>query len=256
MHRVVGDRTCAPWGAFTVAGLCRDLTGFATTRVEWPRYHGGRQDGPCVRWRLRSSLTHLGVRSLRCSPPPWPGPSCGRKQSGRPKAVQTAAEPLRPRKSAAEQRWAIARQARRDKCLIRAGCEDLGLALLPPSVRPPEEVPHGGGTMAALVRAGACRPRGSRAGRLDDTRCRDAAVGSELSAAGRQRSGRLRRTISPRRAWRTSTEHRGTASIRSSTAMGRWPVNGSRSGSTATRAPGSSTCRPSRSPPGRSGASS
>ena len=32
MHRGVGDRTCAPEGTFTVAGLCRDLTGFATTR--------------------------------------------------------------------------------------------------------------------------------------------------------------------------------------------------------------------------------
>ena len=31
MHRGVGDRTSAP-GRFTVAGLCRNLTGFATTR--------------------------------------------------------------------------------------------------------------------------------------------------------------------------------------------------------------------------------
>jgi hypothetical protein len=34
MHREVGDRTCVPEGAFTVAGLCRDLTGFATSRPE------------------------------------------------------------------------------------------------------------------------------------------------------------------------------------------------------------------------------
>ncbi len=32
-------------------------------------------DGPCRRWRLRSSLTHLGVRSFSCSSPPWPEPS-------------------------------------------------------------------------------------------------------------------------------------------------------------------------------------
>ena len=32
MHRVVGDRTRALEGALTVAGLCRDLTGFATTQ--------------------------------------------------------------------------------------------------------------------------------------------------------------------------------------------------------------------------------
>ena len=38
MHRVVGDRTHALIGAFTVAGLCRDLTGFATTR-RW-KWHG------------------------------------------------------------------------------------------------------------------------------------------------------------------------------------------------------------------------
>jgi hypothetical protein len=42
MHRVVGDRTRALAGALTVAGLCRDLTGFATTRRDWlsrPLYH-------------------------------------------------------------------------------------------------------------------------------------------------------------------------------------------------------------------------
>ncbi len=32
MHREVGDRTSAPWRAVTVAGLCRNRTGFATTR--------------------------------------------------------------------------------------------------------------------------------------------------------------------------------------------------------------------------------
>jgi hypothetical protein len=42
MHRAVGDRTLALIGAITVAGLCRDLTGFATTRRDWlsrPLYH-------------------------------------------------------------------------------------------------------------------------------------------------------------------------------------------------------------------------
>jgi hypothetical protein len=67
MHRVVGDRTRALVGALTVAGLCRDLTGFATKRLEVARYHGGPLGGRCPRWRLRSSLTHLEVRSLRCS---------------------------------------------------------------------------------------------------------------------------------------------------------------------------------------------
>ena len=33
-----------------------------------------RSDGPWRRWRLRSSLTHLQVRSLRCSAPPCHGP--------------------------------------------------------------------------------------------------------------------------------------------------------------------------------------
>jgi hypothetical protein len=46
MHRVVGDRTRALVGALTVAGLCWDLTNFATKRVESPRYHGGHRDGP------------------------------------------------------------------------------------------------------------------------------------------------------------------------------------------------------------------
>jgi hypothetical protein len=67
MHRVVGDRTRALIGALTVAGLCRDLTGLRDQRLEVARYHGGHGDGRCARWRLRSSLTHLGVRSLRCS---------------------------------------------------------------------------------------------------------------------------------------------------------------------------------------------
>ena len=31
------------------------------------RHVRAASDGPCVRCRLRSSLTHLGVRSLRCS---------------------------------------------------------------------------------------------------------------------------------------------------------------------------------------------
>src|SRR5258705_12478701 len=77
MHRVIGDRTRALGGALTVAGLCWDLTNFATTRRGVARYHGGRRDSPCVRFRLRSSLTHLRVGSLRCSPPPSPGPSGG-----------------------------------------------------------------------------------------------------------------------------------------------------------------------------------
>ena len=53
MHRVVGDRTRALVGALTVAGLCWDLTNFATTRVEVARYHGGHLDGRCARCRLR-----------------------------------------------------------------------------------------------------------------------------------------------------------------------------------------------------------
>ncbi len=39
-----------------------------------PRLEGAAPDGRCPRWRLRSSLTQLGLRSLRCSPPPWPRP--------------------------------------------------------------------------------------------------------------------------------------------------------------------------------------
>ena len=38
-------------------------------------HFGVAPDGAGVRWRLRSSLTHLGVRSLRCSAPPSPAPS-------------------------------------------------------------------------------------------------------------------------------------------------------------------------------------
>src|SRR5258705_8167569 len=51
MHRVVGDRTRALGGALTVAGLCWDLTNFATTRRGVARYHGGHVNGRCVRWR-------------------------------------------------------------------------------------------------------------------------------------------------------------------------------------------------------------
>jgi hypothetical protein len=51
MHRGVGDRTCVPEGAFTVAGLCRDLTGFATTRRDKDcRGQGTTEEeieGPC-----------------------------------------------------------------------------------------------------------------------------------------------------------------------------------------------------------------
>ena len=54
MHREVGDRTSAPRiGAFTVAGLCRNLTGFATTRrdglgrpAERSTASFGRRDAP------------------------------------------------------------------------------------------------------------------------------------------------------------------------------------------------------------------
>ena len=87
-----------------------------------------------------------------------------------------------------------------------------------------------------------------------DTRCRAAAVGSGVSAAGR----RAERSAAARDASPTTgvggrpTEHRGSGSIRSSTAAGRCAASGSRSVSTATGAPGSSTCPPSRSPPGRS----
>ena len=54
---------------------------------------GVARDGRCPRWRLRSSLTHLEVRSLRCSAPPWPRPSGAtilctgrshRRRAGRP----------------------------------------------------------------------------------------------------------------------------------------------------------------------------
>jgi hypothetical protein len=47
MHRVVGDRTRAlSEGALTVAGLCWDLTNFATTQRGVARYHGGRKAIP------------------------------------------------------------------------------------------------------------------------------------------------------------------------------------------------------------------
>ncbi len=68
MHRVVGDRTRALVGALTVAGLCWDLTSFATTRVEVARYHGGHRDGPCVRCRAaRFAHATLTARSLQCT---------------------------------------------------------------------------------------------------------------------------------------------------------------------------------------------
>ena len=57
MHRVVGDRTLALGGAITVAGLCRDLTGFATTRRDWlsrPLYH------PTIRLPDRRALVRPG----------------------------------------------------------------------------------------------------------------------------------------------------------------------------------------------------
>src|SRR3954451_3581 len=40
-------------------------------------YYGVASDGACMRWRLRSSLTHLEVRSLRCSTPPLTAPPAG-----------------------------------------------------------------------------------------------------------------------------------------------------------------------------------
>ena len=70
MHRVVGDRTCALGGAFTVAGLCRTLTGFATPRhveVTPGCYHlpaGGPEgrragDDPDARRRWQAQLGGL-----------------------------------------------------------------------------------------------------------------------------------------------------------------------------------------------------
>src|SRR3954453_16087518 len=40
-------------------------------------YYGVASDGAGMRWRLRSSLTHLEVRSLRFSTPPLTAPSAG-----------------------------------------------------------------------------------------------------------------------------------------------------------------------------------
>ena len=53
MHRVVGDRTRALEGALTVAGLCRDLTGFATTQR---LVSGTVSRHPSSRARWRSAL--------------------------------------------------------------------------------------------------------------------------------------------------------------------------------------------------------
>ena len=84
-----------------------------------------------MRCRLRSSLTHLGVRSLRCSPPPSPGtiraPASrdhdrprGRKAELRPSHGWTGTSPAVP--------------SNPDKPRVRGACEHLGLALLPPVV--------------------------------------------------------------------------------------------------------------------------
>ena len=95
--------------------------------LEVARYHGGCLDGPCVRCRLRCSLTHLEVRSLACSPPPSPG------SSGHPRGSTTA-------HAAARQDHGHACSRIPDKPPIRAACDHRRLALLPPVVFPPEEV--------------------------------------------------------------------------------------------------------------------
>ncbi len=53
-------------------GGCRSRDEGDLRRSRRPRHLGAAPGGRCPRWRLRSSLTHLEVRSLRCSPPPWP----------------------------------------------------------------------------------------------------------------------------------------------------------------------------------------
>jgi hypothetical protein len=64
MHRVVGDRTCVPEGAFTVAGLCRDLTGFATTRCDKScPSHGTTADSPG--WRLACAGVDVHAGNMR-----------------------------------------------------------------------------------------------------------------------------------------------------------------------------------------------
>ena len=77
MHRVVGDRTHALVGAFTVAGLCWDLTRLRDQTVGVTTAATGR---PIVRWR---ALAHA----------PWGAlaPVLRRLRLGRPrgrKAIQ------------------------------------------------------------------------------------------------------------------------------------------------------------------------
>ena len=60
----VGPATgLAPRRAFTVAGLCRHLTGFATPQRLVARYHGAHLGGRSPRWRLRA-LTHAPLGAL------------------------------------------------------------------------------------------------------------------------------------------------------------------------------------------------
>ena len=53
-----------------------------------------RGGGAGVRWRLRSSLTQLGLRSLRCSPPPSPAPPARPILGSRPPAAGLGRAPL------------------------------------------------------------------------------------------------------------------------------------------------------------------
>jgi len=64
-------------GALTVAGLCRDLTGFATTRLGVARYHGGRRGGPCTRgsWALAPGVVRAPASRLIVRGPQRPRPS-------------------------------------------------------------------------------------------------------------------------------------------------------------------------------------
>ena len=66
-------------GALTVAGLCRDLTGFATTRLGVARYHGGRRGGPCVRgsWALAPGVVRAPASRLTVRGPQRPRPRLG-----------------------------------------------------------------------------------------------------------------------------------------------------------------------------------
>src|SRR6476646_11527422 len=86
------------------------------------------------------SLTHLGVRSLACSPPPSPG---------------APGRPVRGSLSVPFAGHVGICVGRADKPVIRVVGHHRGLALLPPVIPSAGGgQPHGGGTMAALDRTG------------------------------------------------------------------------------------------------------